>query len=134
MTERFSPQEIDLQMTIEFFKKISYFNEDNFLLNVSYHTVFFDLYSLNYRQPEVIFKRSGLDLTVFQKNLLTYANAVLNKLKNVSVPSALLKDPVKILEYEEGNYDLASRPKKIITFLRNGNDIGKHWFQTAPAP
>ena len=43
--------------------------------------------------------------------------------------SEILTDD-EIIEYEEGDYDLSTRPKKIITFLRNGDETGKQWFQS----
>lgn len=87
--------------SISCFKKIGEFNEKNFLLDVSYNSSFFELFVLHYRQPHVIFNKSGLDLTVFQKSLLVYSNSLLNKLKNVSIPDEIAGDPLKILEYDE---------------------------------
>jgi hypothetical protein len=46
-----------------------------------------------------------MDMTVFQKNLLVYANALLNKLKNVSIPENILDDPIKVLNYKEVEKD-----------------------------
>lgn len=77
------------------------FNDRVFLLNVAYNTSFFEMFCLHYRQPHVIFGKSSFDLTLFQKNLLIYSNSLLNKLKNYSIPENILKDPVKVLEYEE---------------------------------
>jgi hypothetical protein len=46
-----------------------------------------------------------MDMTVFQKNLLVYANALLNKLKNTNIPEAIIEDPIKVLNYKEQEND-----------------------------
>ena len=84
-----------------FFDKIAELNDSDIIANAAYGTSFFEVFSLNYRTPHIIFNNKGMDLSVFQKNLLVYANAILNKLKNVSVPDAALDDPIKILNYKE---------------------------------
>ncbi len=84
-----------------FFEKLGELNERNFLLNVAFNTPFFELFSLNYRQPSVLFEKSGLNLTIFQRNLLVYANSLLNKLKSTTIPDGIANDPVKILDYSE---------------------------------
>jgi len=85
----------------QFFERISEFNNLDVIANAAYNTHFFDLFSLNYRQPYVLFKQRGVELTIFQKTLLSYSNAILNRLKNISIPEKILKDPVKILNYKE---------------------------------
>lgn len=92
-----------------FFNKVAELNDSEIVANAAYSTSFFEVFSLNYRTPHVLFKKKGMDLSIFQKNLLVYANAILNKLKNVSVPEVILDDPIKILNYKE--------PKKV-----NGNE------------
>ncbi len=84
-----------------FFNKVAELNDSDIIANAAYGTSFFEIFSLNYRTPHVLFKKKGMDLSVFQKNLLVYANAILNKLKNVNVPDAVLDDPIKILNYKE---------------------------------
>ena len=84
-----------------FFNRVAELNDSDIIANAAYGTSFFEIFSLNYRTPHVLFKKKGMDLSVFQKNLLVYANAILNKLKNVSVPEAILDDPIKILNYKE---------------------------------
>lgn len=83
------------------FSKIGEFNQRDFMLNVAYNTAFFELFILHNRQPDVIFGKAGLNLTVFQKNLLVYSNSLLTKFKNTSIPDAIANDPVKVLEYDE---------------------------------
>lgn len=84
-----------------FFGKVAELNDSEIIANAAYGTSFFEVFSLNYRTPHILFKNKGMDLSVFQKNLLVYANAILNKLKNVNVPEVILDDPIKILNYKE---------------------------------
>lgn len=83
------------------FSKIGELSQRDFLLNVAYNTSFFEIYMLQYRQPENIFGRSGLKLSIFQKTLLSCANSLLNKLKNTTIPDSIMNDPVKVLNYDE---------------------------------
>lgn len=84
-----------------FFDKISDLNNFEIVVNAAYNTSFFDVFSLNYRTPHVILANAGMNMTVFQKNLMTYANAILNKLRNVNIPENIYGDPIKILNYKE---------------------------------
>jgi hypothetical protein len=88
-----------------FFDKISELNNQNIILTAAYNTSFFEVFCLNYRTPHIILKNSGMDMTVFQKNLLVYANALLNKLKNTNIPEAIIEDPIKVLNYKEQEND-----------------------------
>jgi hypothetical protein len=99
-TEKIDGESV-FEYSLECFKKIGEFNEKNFILDVAYNTSFFELFVLHYRQPHVIFGKSGLELSVFQKSLLVYSNSLLNKLKSVSIPDEIANDPAKILEYDE---------------------------------
>lgn len=76
-------------------------NNQKIVLTAAYNTSFFEVFCLNYRTPHILLKNVGMDMTVFQKNLLVYSNTLLNKLKNVSIPEAIIEDPVKVLEYKE---------------------------------
>lgn len=101
--------DLSLDYSLACFAKIAEFNDKKFILNVAYNTAFFEIFVLHYRQPDIIFKKSGLDLSVFQKSLLVYSNALLNKLKNISIPEDVAKDPMKVLEYEEKEGKKTSR-------------------------
>jgi hypothetical protein len=83
------------------FEKINFLNNSDIIANAAYSAYFFELFSINYRNPHVLFKQQGLEMTIFQKNLVTYANAILSKLKNVEIPEAIYEDPVKILSYKK---------------------------------
>lgn len=92
-----------------FFEKISSLNDSQIVATAAYNTSFFEVFSLNYRTPHVLLNRVGMEMTVFQKNLMVYANALLNKLKNVNVPEAILDDPIKVLNYKEVEKDTGKK-------------------------
>lgn len=98
--DRFEEQEA-FSYSKEFFEKISLLNDSQIVAAAAYNTAFFEIFSLNYRTPHVLLNKVGMDMTVFQKNLMVYANAILNKLRNVSVPENILDDPIKVLNYKE---------------------------------
>jgi hypothetical protein len=102
----------------ELFEKMSDLSDKEIILNAAYLGSFFELFTLHYRQPHVVFGKSGFDLTIYQKNLLVYANSLLNKFKNVSIPDGILDDPVKILNYVEKDHSADSKTTYGIEDLR----------------
>lgn len=83
------------------FEKINFLNNSEIIAYAAYSPHFFELFSINYRTPHVLLKQQGLEMTAFQKNLMVYANSILNKLKNVEIPEAIYEDPIKILNYKK---------------------------------
>jgi len=76
------------------------------LLNVAYDNSFFDVYSLNYRDPNQILDTNIYKITIWQKNLLSYASVLLSKLKNLDIPDDIREDPLKVYNFqprEDGN-------------------------------
>ena len=51
--------------------------------------------------PLALFGVGFSELTVFQKNLLSFSKSLLNKMKNVTIPKEIYGDPVKMFDYEE---------------------------------
>ena len=47
-----------------------------------------------------LFKVKFMDLTIFQKNLISYSRALLNKIQNTQIPEKINGDPVKMFNYE----------------------------------
>lgn len=74
--------------------------EDN-LIKASYQASFFDLYSLSSKDPLKLIQRDVFDITILQKNLLVYASILLNKLKNLSVPDEVRKDPMRLIKFKK---------------------------------
>lgn len=104
LEEKFDESEVFLYSK-PFFDKISDLNDSKVIACAAYNTSFFEIFSLNYRTPHVLLKNVGMEMTVFQKNLMVYANAILNKLKNVDVPEAILEDAMAVLNYKEVEKD-----------------------------
>jgi hypothetical protein len=72
-----------------------------------------------------------MDLDTFKKTLHKYSItdcAVATKDVFVFIASEILTDE-ELEEYEEQDLDQFYRPKKLVTFLRNGDSKGQHWFQ-----
>jgi len=106
--EKFDESEVFLYSRV-FFDKISDLNNSQIVATAAYNTSFFEVFSINYRTPHVLIKNVGMEMTVFQKNLLVYANALLNKLRNVNVPEGILEDPMKVLNYKEPEKDTGKK-------------------------
>ena len=119
----------------ELFDKMSELLDKKNILNAAYSTSFFELFVLNYRQPHIVFDKSGFNLTIYQKNILVYANSLLNKFKNVSIPDEILDDPVKIFDYIEKDRSSDSKTTYGIEDLReksaaNGGSLKAEDFLT----
>lgn len=95
-----NPKE-DVSLIAAFFSKFSHLNSKETILNASYHGGFFDLFIPQSRNPLELIKKDFTTITLFQKSLLIFSSSLLNKMKNVSIPDEISKDPVKILDYEE---------------------------------
>jgi len=94
-------EEDSIRLSNLVFDKINFLSKSEIIIYAAYNPYFFELFSVNYRNPHVLIKNQGLDMTVFQKNLLTYSNAILNKLRNVEIPDNIYSDPIKILNYKK---------------------------------
>ena len=71
------------------------------MIKISYESYFFDVYSLNYRDPNKIIETSFYKITIWQKNLLSYASILLNKLKNLDIPDEIRQDALKVYNFKE---------------------------------
>jgi hypothetical protein len=73
----------------------------------------------------------NIDLTEYARVLSKFSItdcAVATKDVFVFIASEILTDE-ELEEYEEQGLDQFYRPKKLVTFLRNGDSKGQHWFQ-----
>lgn len=132
--DRFDEQEA-FSYSQYFFDKISDLNNSTFIATAAYNTSFFEVFSLNYRTPHVLLNRVGMEMTVFQKNLMVYANALLNKLKNVNIPEGILDDPIKVLNYKEIEKDSGKKTSVGLDDLKeksakNGGQLNPEDFLT----
>lgn len=71
------------------------------IIQVSYDPSFFDIYCLNYRQPTKIIDKNIYNITIWQKNLLSYASVLLNKLQNLDIPDDIKDDALKLYNYSQ---------------------------------
>jgi len=99
-TQVFPKEEEGLAASL-LFAKNNELNSRDSLLNCSYHGGFFDLFAAQGGNSIQIIDKSFLEITGLQKNLIVLSNALLNKIKNTSIPDELSGDPVKIMDYEE---------------------------------
>jgi hypothetical protein len=87
---------------IKYFEKFSFLNNRDILLRAAFSSDFFDLFII-FEDISNIFNKTGLDLTIFQKNLLVYGNILISKLKNsYKMPNDIKDNPIKIFEWSEG--------------------------------
>jgi len=97
-------------LVVEMQKKMIELSAKNNLLAAAYDSVFFDVFSLQYRQPMSIFGVDFFTITIFQRYLLSYASILLNKLKNLDMPDEVRSDPLKIFDF---NPDAKNKESKV---------------------
>ena len=81
------------------FSKFSELANKNNILKASYNTYFFEVFMSTANCLD-LFKVKFMDLTIFQKNLISYSRALLNKIQNTQIPEKINGDPVKMFNYE----------------------------------
>lgn len=85
----------------KYFEKFSLLNNRDILLRAAFSRDFFDLFMI-FEDISNIFNKTGLDLTIFQKNLLVYGNILISKLKNsYKMPNDIKDNPIKIFEWSD---------------------------------
>lgn len=89
----------------EFRKRLAELNDETNLVKAAYKSSFFDIFCFSYRDPMALIKKDLFTITVLQKHILSYANMILNKLKNVDMPDDVKRDPIKILKYSQSTED-----------------------------
>lgn len=81
--------------------KLEILTNDVNIIKAAFCNYFFDLFALSYRDPLSLIKKDSFSITSLQRHLLSYASALLNKLKNVDMPDDIKDDPLKIIKYVE---------------------------------
>ena len=100
-TEKLSDKET-AKFATEGFLIVSKFFERDVLLHAAYNPSFFDLFSIHSSDPSGLIGKSIYEISVFQSRLLSFANALLSRLKNMAdIPESVASDPVKLYTYEE---------------------------------
>jgi len=90
----------DLVVIVALQKRMNKLYDRNTLLRAVYEPSFFDVFSLQYRDPLSVFGVTFFSITVFQRHLLSHASVILNKLKNLEIPDEIKDDPVKVYEFK----------------------------------
>lgn len=103
-TKKIKEKEIESASPL-IFSKFAELSKRDTLLDAIYRTYFFDVFILQSKNPLSLFKADFLTLTIFQKNLLSLARGLLNKMKNTKIPDQILGDPIKMFDYEEPKDD-----------------------------
>jgi len=80
-------------------EKIEQIGSRDNMLKMAYDASFFDIYSNMYRNPFDIFKTDIYSISLWQKNLISYASVLLNKLKNYDMPTEIKSDPLKVYKF-----------------------------------
>lgn len=94
-------EEDDLFILIPYVNsKIEELSNTKNLIKTSYNSYFFDLYCLNYRNPNEIIDTNIYKITLWQRSLLSYASVLLNKLKNLDMPDEIREDPLKVYNFK----------------------------------
>ena len=108
-----------------FYSKINHLNSEELCTRMAYKNIFFELYCIYATEPSRIFDKSAMQLTFFQKNLISLASCILKKLQNVKIPSDIIGDPIKILKYEEKKEESFSSQDMEIEKLLQENTVRK---------
>lgn len=74
-------KKIDRDKIPDLFKVFNRFSEENRLIKIAYSPLFFDVFSLYRKQPHKIFNKGGLELTMYQKHILSFASVLLSNLQ-----------------------------------------------------
>jgi len=98
-TEAYDAQEETILATL-LFAKVNELGSRETLLRCSYFCGFFDLFAAS-GGPSTLINQSFLEITDLQKNLIVLTHALLNKIKNTSIPDEIASDPIRIMDYEE---------------------------------
>tara|TARA_R110001632_G_scaffold122720_10_gene235440 strand:+ start:3153 stop:4022 length:870 start_codon:yes stop_codon:yes gene_type:complete len=81
--------------------KISQMSSRSNVIKMVYSSNFFDVFVVQYRNPIAMFGGTASEMSIFQKSLLSYGHALLQKMKNTTFPDSVFGNPVKMFDYKE---------------------------------
>jgi len=84
-----------------FFAKIAQLYNHEVMLDVSYQDLFFEVYCYQFRNPLLIFGGEYKNITVYQHKIISYANILLNKLKNCDIPTSKTKSAIDVFNHKD---------------------------------
>lgn len=93
--------------------KISEINNRENIIKMAYNSLFFDTYCLMYRQPNEMINKNVFNITLWQKDVLSYSSLILNKLKNYDMPDSIVQDPLAICKYKPKKEDSGGSENKV---------------------
>ena len=107
------------------FEKLSSLFDQNNMLRSAYNNYFFDLFIVQQKNPLKLFGKKAKDITLFQSRLMSYANVLLNKMRNAlkDIPEEVIADPIKLYLYKEEKE--GSKPTKVSEGIGDLKEIMK---------
>jgi len=79
--------------------KIEEINNKNNMLKMAYSQFFFETFALMYRDPLKMINKDLYNMSIWQKNLLSYASALFNKVRNLDMPDDVREDALKVYNF-----------------------------------
>jgi uncharacterized coiled-coil protein SlyX len=92
-------KDVEILGALIFSKFAELANKDN-LLRASYLSYFFEVFMATKNSLD-LFQVKFMDLTLFQKGLISYSRALQNKMENTKMPDEIYGDPIKMFDYVE---------------------------------
>ncbi len=108
-----------------FFAKISDLYNHESMLRVAYQDLFFEVFCYQYRNPLLIFGGEYKNITVYQHKIISFANILLNKLKNLEIPRSQTIDAVDVFNYREPDEKEAKVSREGVSDLLAGKKEGE---------
>lgn len=69
------------------------------MLKMAYSQFFFETFALMYRDPLKMINKDLYNMSIWQKNLLSYASALFNKVRNLDMPDDVREDALKVYDF-----------------------------------
>ncbi len=79
--------------------KIEEINNKSNMLKMAYSQFFFETFALMYRDPLKMINKDLYNMSIWQKNLLSYASALFNKVRNLDMPDDVREDALKVYDF-----------------------------------
>lgn len=90
---------INYMDAIPIIERIYQLNNSKLCIHASYSGEFFEMFCLFQGSPKEIFGKTAFEMTQYQIKILSYANLIFNKIKNVEMPKSVFSDPEKIINF-----------------------------------
>ena len=94
------------------FSKFAELAKKENILRASFLTYFFEVFMSTTNCLD-LFKVKFMDLTIFQKGLISYSRSLMQKMQNTKIPDKIYGDPVKMFNYVEVDADEENKSEGI---------------------